>query len=186
MAVHGARPPASDDELVRLLRSFFGAYRERFEELMEDSDAATPWLTRQSLDVVRVNGGRSMHFFFAAPRELDVAARSSPTRLHDVTMFPAKTDELKEWEDEAPDAQREQVRRTAEIGSRVYLHFVVYPEDGALEEILVEVAARVAEHEVELGLGAARSPDGDAVVRLSSGMTRAKRPPKDDWIEPDR
>lgn len=185
--------PIDTSALEQLLRGFYTAYRERFEELAGtgEDESPMPYLATRSLDLVRVNGGRALHFFFTEPPDLEMALRRRVTRVHDIELWPATTEELKAREDEEPDTNREQVRRTADIDDEVYVHFIVYPEDGRLMQILTHVAGLVAEREVTGGSGPVSGrnvfeDEEDAPVRAFDAGPQDVEEAADDWLHPDR
>jgi len=170
----------SDDELSGLVKEFYEAYRTRFEAVAPADDPPVPLLAQQMLDLAVINGGRALHFFFTAPDEAVVGQERRVTRLHDVSIWPADTAALKRLEERAPAQHREQVRRTADIGDAVYVHFVVWPEDGDLGRILREVAERLAEREV-------RRAAGEDVGREEPSIVRRKDSPRGagpEWFRP--
>lgn len=169
----------SEKEITELLKGFFGAYRERFDQVAPREDPPVPLLVQHSLDLVLVNGGRALHFFFTPPEDLESVAERRVTRLHGVSLWPPGTDELKRLEGESPTQHREQVRRTADIGGEVYLHFVIWPEDGQLTEILREVAERVAEREVKRAAGEDVGVEEPSVMRAEDGDR-----PQGEWFQP--
>lgn len=169
----------SEEELTALLRGFFLAYMERFDQVAPVEDPPVPLLAQHTLDLVVLNGGRALHFFFTPPAEPVKEVERRVTRLHDVSLWPAGTEDLKRLADESPEQHREQVRRTADIDEPVYVHFVVWPEDGRLDEILREVGERVAEREVKRAAGVEIGQDEPSVIR-----TAGDDEPKDDWLQP--
>jgi hypothetical protein len=141
----------SKREIAELLRRLFMVYRRSFDERAPEHDAPVPLLDQKAVDVVSVNGGGALHFFFSDPTGPLVPAGVSSrrvTRLHDVTLWPPTVVQQKEVERSGPGRHREMVRRVARIEGELYVHFVLYPEDGDLFESIGAVGDRLAQREV--------------------------------------
>lgn len=113
---------------------------------------------QKRLDVVAVNGARALHFFFSDPVDPDSSLRQV-TRLHAVTLWPATSNEQKALDEREPQVQRDLVRRAARIRGALYVHFVLYPEDGNLSESIEAVGVRLAQREVARAKGQRLSPE---------------------------
>ncbi len=155
MNPHAPSRVMSKREIAQLLRRLFSEYRSRFHEQAPQVDAPVPLLVHKRVDVVTVNGGRALHFFFSEPSggpgeatAEAVAGARQVTRLHDVTLWPPTTRQQKEVAREGPEVQRDLVRRTACIEGALYVHFVLYPEDGDLLDSIGAVGKRLAQREV--------------------------------------
>lgn len=180
----------SKREIALLLRRLFSDYKRRFHERAPQDEAPVPLLAQKRVDVVAVNGGRVLHFFFSEPVDrgdgIHRIERMKPiTRLHDVTLWPPTVHEQKEVAREGPQVQRELVRRVARIRGALYVHFVLYPEDGGLYDSIGAVGERLAEREVARSEGQELDeevPDEYVVSpvvqtrRWGSGLDPALRP----------
>lgn len=159
--------PIDNESLGSLIGRFYRAYMERFEEFAQGVDDEAqepiPALAASTLELVRVNGGRALHFFFTEPSEKRIHVMRRITKVHDIEVWPASTHELKNLAKRDPDAHRNQVRRTAAIEAAVYVHFVVYPQDGQLQQILEHVAGMVARREVQGARRRRLEGDSDAL-----------------------
>ncbi len=137
-----------------MLKRLFGAYKTRFHEQAPAHGAQVPFLMQKRLDVVAVNGARVLHFFFSEP-DAQSASLRQVTRLHAVTAWPPTAQEQKEIDQREPQVQRDLVRRAARIRGELYVHFVLYPEDGGLSESIAAVGERLAQREVARAQGEA-------------------------------
>lgn len=167
-----------------MLKRLFDDYRRRFHERAPEGGAPVPLLAQKRLDVVAVNGGRALHFFFSEPVDAGPSVlrerRRRMTRLHDVTLWPPTVPQLKQMEQEGPGSHRDLVRRVARIQGELYVHFVLFPDDGGLFESIGAVGRRLAEREVARYRGERLEPEVPAHEMKGKGS----RPPWDPELDP--